>query len=232
MVIHTAVLEETAASYVFTCSKAHKDGFGFEAGARELKSGRFYYVRFIGRKKYEFYVYQNGEWQVRFMDCCGRFSSGSFCCAEDFLSLEAAVKSGEEKPALFLHGSSAQLERCRLKGGARVLLPQPSFYYPGELQRLDVITRRMLYNYSEPPEYLIFARKGRGGNAKPRGTLSVSVFGCGKKRLFDDIERGSQLVVTAAGRNEYAVALSKAENEYSVIPPQCCLRVERPGIIA
>lgn len=207
-------------NYVFCLEKQNKDGFCFEAKARNLCSGKFYDVRFNGRKKYLFFIFSNRLWKVYFMNSNSAYYPSVFKDVNDFISLENDIMKGTVKPKLFLSGS--KLKRYRSNGGEKIELPKFPFFYLPELSLLDHDTQKKRYNYSDAPKYLITARKSK--YVKPGSANSLYVFGCNSDALYENITQGRSICVTHTYENERAVAVNKCENSYGIIPFQHCLR--------
>ncbi len=210
----------SAENYVFCVEKQIKDGFDFEAKSRNLYTGKFYDVRFCGRKKYLFYIFDKRQWNVYFMKRDFEYYPSAFKGTNDFIRLEKDINSGTVKPELIVRGT--KVKRYRSNGGAKIELPDFPFFYPPELSRLDYDTQKKRYNYSDAPKYLITARKSR--YIKPGSAPSLYIFGCNNDELYKSICTGRSICVTHTYENERAVAVSKCVNSYDIIPFQHCLK--------
>lgn len=213
---------DNIADYLFCVERRDKDGFAFETKARNFKTGKFYDVRFNGRKKYEFFVFSGGRWHVYFMLRNANFCPESFKSAGDLLRLESDILSGAEKPYLTVRGTQANILRRRLSAGARIVLPDLPFLFCGELESFDNLSQKERYGYTCAPKYLIAARKTK--YVKPGASESLYLFGCNNDRLYKQISPGTQLCVTHTYENERAVAVRKSVNRNGIIPMQHCLK--------
>lgn len=209
-------------NYVFCIEKQNKDGFFFEAKARSLACGKFYDVRFDGKKKYVFYVFSNRRWNVYFMRRDTKYYPAVFKNANDFIRLEQDIHAGGEKPVKLVSGAERKIKNLRLRGGAKIYLPEFPFLYDSELKTLDFDLQKERYKYQTAPKYLITARKAK--YVKPDSADSVYLYGCNSDELYKRIIPGSAICVTHTYENEKAVAVSKIPNRYNVIPIQHCLR--------
>lgn len=213
--------QQLCESYVFCVEKGYKDGFYFEAKARDIVSGRFYDVRFSGRKNFFFFVFSSGRWDVYFMNTDEAYHPSVFCGAGDFLRLENDIITRKETP--LIHIKSGKKRSCFLRKGGRIELPEFPFFYQAELARLDSETEKSRYKYQEAPKYLIIGRSSK--YVKPDSVESFYVFGCNKESVYNSIFEGSSIEVTATNRNALAVAVGKTENSFDIVPMQHCLRL-------
>lgn len=210
----------SVSGYVFCIEKQNKDGFYFEAKARSLNSGKFYDVRFEGRKRYAFFIYKNNQWNVYFMHRNAKYFPSAFKGVQDLERLESDIEIGLETPDLRVCG--IRVKKYRLRGGARIDLPDFPFLYHSEVKMLDPARQRSRYNYSSAPKYLIAARKTK--YVKPNAAESLYLFGCNSDEVYNKISSGVPICVTHTYENEKAVAVIKDVNRYDIIPFQHCLK--------
>ena len=207
-------------NYVFCVEKQRKDGFSFEAKARNFLSGKFYAVRFNGRKKYNFFIFSNRQWKVYFMNRNSKYYPSAFKSTQDFICLENDIITGSEIPELLVRGT--KVKKYHPRGGTSLELPEFPFLYVPEIRKLDPETQKRRYHYSQIPKYLITARKSK--YVKPDAAQSLYIFGCNNDELYKKISVGSSICVTHTYENEKAVAVSKCVNSYNIIPLQHCLK--------
>ena len=207
--------------YVFCVEKQNKDGFSFEAKARSVYSGNFYDVRFEGKKRFAFFICKNNQWFVYYLEKNSEYCPSAFKSAEAFIRLENDIKCGLEKPYLFVHGN--KVKKYRLRGDAKIILPNPPFLFQTETEKLDDELQKNRYNYKTPPKYIIAARKTK--YVKPGEADSLYFFGCNNNELYKKISYGMPICVTHTYENEKAVAVLKFANKYDIIPFQHCLKV-------
>ncbi len=208
-------------NYVFCVEKSYKDGFYYEAKARDIVSGKFYDVRFDSKKKFAFFIYDLKKWNVYLFCSDAVYHPSAFCDVCDLESLENDVK--DKKAIPLVHIKSGRVRSCFLRKGGRIELPELPFFYPSELGKLDVQTEKERYNYAEAPKYLITARLSK--YVKAGATPSQYVFGCNSDELYRKIRCGSSVAVTDTNKNLKAVVVKKAKNTFGVIPKQHCLRM-------
>lgn len=213
-------INNSAENYVFCVEKQNKDGFSFEAKARNLLSGKFYDVRFIGRKKYMFFIFSNRQWKVYFMKRNSVYYPSAFKCTQDLMRLEKDIIVGNEIPELFVSGT--KVKKYRSRGGACIELPQFPFLFTPEIKGLDLDEQKKRYHYSNIPKYLITACKSK--YVKPDEVQSLYIFGCNSDELYNKISAGRSICVTHTYENEKAVAVSKCVNSYDIVPLQHCLK--------
>lgn len=205
---------------LFCIEKKHKDGFYYEVRSRNIVSGRFYGIRFEGKKKFYFFVFDSGRWNVYLFRSDAVYHPASFRDVHDLTNLETDILNKKIVP--IIHIKSGKSGSCFLRRGGKIELPEMPFFYPSELRMLDRQTEIERYKYTDAPKYLITARLNK--YVKPQSPQSLYMFGCNKDSVYKQISAGCPIEVTDTDKNLRAVAVRKTENIFNIIPKQHCLR--------
>lgn len=157
---------------LFCIEKKHKDGFYYEVRSRNIVSGRFYGIRFEGKKKFYFFVFDSGRWNVYLFRSDAVYHPASFRDVHDLTNLETDILNKKIVP--IIHIKSGKSGSCFLRRGGKIELPEMPFFYPSELRMLDRQTEIERYKYTDAPKYLITARLNK--YVKPQSPQSINKY--------------------------------------------------------
>lgn len=209
-----------ADDYVFSFSKNYRSAYFYKAKARNLENGKMYAVRFQGKKRFAFFVYENFIWNIYLVNSCNGYNFNYFSNTAAFLRFENDLAQKIVLPYMKIKTSKTPGTYFNRING---YLPTLPFYFQKELKYLSPEEEKIRYKYKKAPKYLIIASFDKF--VKENSSRSYFVFGCNNESLYKQISQGRGIVVTNTHENIKAVALFKFENKYGIVPKQHCLKV-------
>lgn len=209
-----------ADDYIFSFSKNYNGAYFYEAKARNIQNGKMYAVRFQGKKRFSFFVYENFKWNIYLVQSCGGYNFDYFSEEGAFQRFENDLINGTVKPYMKIKTSKTPGTYFNRING---LLPTLPFYFESELKYIAPNEDKKRYKYKKAPKYLIIARFNK--YVKEDQPQSYYLLGCNNESLYKQISQGRGILVTHTDKNLRAVALFKYENKYKIVPKQHCLKV-------
>lgn len=208
--------------YLINIEAGFNKGTFFDASARNIINGKYYNIRFIGKRIFYFFIFENKIWKTYLLNANVTYNRKAFCSINDFEQLESEIANGLETPLAYIKNGRVILNNSREE--FMPLLPKLPFYFRDELSKLDLFENRERYRFNKAPKYLVFARRTKYINNENQ-FVSHYVYGCDRDYVYEKIRREGGIVVTNTYEKIRAIAVYKTENIYNIVPKQACIDI-------